>query len=410
MIIVVGLGPGDTSYLSAEAKEVLEGAERLFVRTFCHPTIEQMKLEAESFDELYERADSFDEVYEEIVERLLAEGKKGEVVYAVPGSPFIAERSVEMLLERAPHTRVISGVSFLEPLLHRLRIDVNKGLRIVDGLSEFTADAKEALLVLQVYSKDIASQVKCKLAESHDDEADVFVIGHAGVAGKEYVHKRKLRELDHVDDFDHLSSVYIPPSKAAEKAGLKELEALMERLLSPGGCPWDREQTHASLKRYLIEECYEVIDAIDREDFADLEDELGDILFQVVFHSALAAREGYFRLDDVIAGSYDKIYTRHSHVFGADDAGDPEEVVDLWEKNKGQEKSLEERLERVPKVSPLHYAQKVMKLLQIKTEKTARPEKDIGRAMIEIVLEANQAGYSLDMMLMEEIKKFLKKV
>ncbi len=408
-MIVVGLGPGDTSFLSAEAKEILEGAERLFVRTLRHPTLDQLKLKVESFDELYEQADSFDEVYEHIVERLLEEEKKGDVVYAVPGSPFIAERSVELLLEKAPKTRVIPGVSFLEPLLSKLRIDVSKGLRIVDGLSDFTADPKEALLILQVYSREVASQVKLNLTKTYDDEAVVFVAGHVGVSDSEYIHERRLWELDRVDDFDHLSSIYVPPSKESKRAGLSELEALMDGLLAPEGCPWDRAQTHESLKRYLIEECYEVLDAIDREDFADLEDELGDLLFQVVFHSALAKQEGYFRLDDVVAGSYEKIYSRHSHVFGADAAGNPEAVVDLWEKNKGREKSLEERLERVPKLSPLHYAQKILKLLDKESPNEPRSQEEIREALKDLVLEANRAGYSLDMLLMEEVKEILEK-
>lgn len=408
-MIVVGLGPGDASYLSAEAREVLEGAQRLFVRTLLHPTLDQLDIEPLSFDELYENADTFEEVYEQIVERLLEEEKKGEVVYAVPGSPFTAERSVELLLKRAPHTKVIPGVSFLEPLLAKLRIDVSKGLRIVDALSDFRADPRENLLILQVYSREIASRVKLQLAETHHDEAQVIVAGHVGVEESEYVHERKLWELDRIGDFDHLSSVYVPASEEDSRAGLRELEELMDRLLGPGGCPWDREQSHASLRRYLIEECYEVIDAIDREDFADLEDELGDLLFQVVFHSALAKQEGYFRLDDVVAGSYDKIYSRHSHVFGEDAAGNPDAVVDLWEKNKGEERSLAERLERVPKLSPLHYAQKVVKLLGLKTSQAARSQEEIITSLKELVLEANQAGYSLDALLMEEVKRLLKK-
>lgn len=408
MITVVGLGPGDARYLSKEALSAIEEAKQLYVRTERHPTLSQLGIEAQSFDALYESAESFDEVYETIAQTLLGKSKSESLVYAVPGSPFVAERSVERLLELAPQTRVLPAPSFLEPLLQLLKVDVTSGLSIVDGLSPFEASPRQALLILQVYARDIASQVKLRLSETHGDECAVMVAGHAGIEGEAFVHARRLYELDREEDFDHLTSVYVPACEASAQADLSELENLMDRLLAPGGCPWDRAQTHESLRRYLIEEAYEVLEAIDGGDFAELQDELGDVLFQVVFHSALAKREGYFTLADVISGSFEKIYSRHSHVFGEDAAGDPDEVVDVWEKNKEKEKSVEERLARVPKTSPLHYAQKVYKLLGEKSEQEAPEKEELIHQLKSLVLVANKAGYSLDELLMEEVRKSLK--
>lgn len=119
----------------------------------------------------------------------------------------------------------------------------------------------------------------------------------------------------------------------------QQLVAIMDRLRGENGCPWDRAQTHSSLKRYLLEECYEVLDAIDANNDAALCDELGDVLLQVVFHARLAAEEGRFSIDDVVDGVNAKMIRRHPHIFGRQQAGDPEQVLALWEKIKAGEKA-----------------------------------------------------------------------
>ena len=117
-----------------------------------------------------------------------------------------------------------------------------------------------------------------------------------------------------------------------------ELVRLMNRLLAPDGCPWDRRQTHKSLRPYVLEEAYEVVGAIDEEDPRHLAEELGDLLLQVVFHSALAEREGHFDLEDVVRNLCEKLVRRHPHVFGEGSARSIEEVNRTWEELKQQEK------------------------------------------------------------------------
>jgi tetrapyrrole methylase family protein/MazG family protein len=130
---------------------------------------------------------------------------------------------------------------------------------------------------------------------------------------------------------------------------------VMERLIAPDGCPWDRVQTHESLKRYLIEECYEAVDAIDNKDSANLCEELGDVMLQVVFHSILAKKEGLFDIDDVIRGVTEKMINRHRHIFGDVNAQTPDEVLKSWEEIKKEEKKYESgtaQLRSIPKSLP----------------------------------------------------------
>lgn len=118
-----------------------------------------------------------------------------------------------------------------------------------------------------------------------------------------------------------------------------DLRAIMERLLGPGGCPWDRAQTHESIRKNLIEEAYETVDAIDTGDPDRIKDELGDVLLQVYFHAAMAEHDGSFSLDDVADNICRKLISRHSHIFGSDHADSPEAVLSVWEKNKMLEKN-----------------------------------------------------------------------
>jgi tetrapyrrole methylase family protein/MazG family protein len=122
------------------------------------------------------------------------------------------------------------------------------------------------------------------------------------------------------------------------KKSFEEVVELMARLRAPGGCPWDREQTHRSLRTYLLEETYEVLDAIERDDPEALKDELGDLLLQVVFHAQMAKEQGLFGIDEALAGLHEKLVRRHPHVFGEGKADTPEQVVHNWEALKAKER------------------------------------------------------------------------
>ena len=403
MLTIVGLGPAGLDQLSLGAYKAILEADELYVRTAHHPAVEEIQRPFFSFDSLYDEAENFEDLYQEIASRLVEISKEKDIVYAVPGSPYVAERSVELLLEEDP--RVFPGASFLDVVCGALGIDYSKGLLIADALGEFPLDPQTDQLFIQVYKRQIASDLKLKLMEVFEDEHPAFIVSRAGTK-EEMVLEVPLYALDHENHFDHLTSVFLP--KGEGRKDMEDLYGLMKMLLAPGGCPWDRQQTHKSLKRYLLEESYEVLEAIDQENYDSLCDELGDLLFQVVFHSALAEEAGYFTLEDVIQGSYDKIYSRHSHVFSDDRAANASEVEDVWEQNKQKEQSLEDRISSLPKASPLHYTQKLKKLLGQKKTSQETSEELIDQ--LEIIIEkAVERDLGLDMALMDRMKIVLSK-
>lgn len=410
MLTIVGLGPGSRSYLSRDAYDALTSAEKVYLRTSWHPVLEELELEYESFDDAYEQAQDFDTLYRQIAETVYQASLGGDVVFAVPGSPYQAEDTVRHLLEMTD-ARVIPGVSFVEPVLQALQYDVTGGLMILDGLSDFRLPEDISGLLLQVYSQAVASQVKLKLMETIPDDRMVVIIKSAGIEDRQELIEVALYELDHQPVFDHLTSLFIPAGQARHRT-LEELVDVTARLRAPGGCAWDSQQTHQSLKRYLIEESYEVLEAIDQADYEMMEDELGDLLFQAVFHAQIASETGYFNIYDVIQGITDKLIRRHSHVFQNDIAATPDAVVELWEKNKQSERTLSDRLRAIPRVSPLHYGMKAIKLLGHKPQGglTRASDEELVEQLMEIVAEATKRDLPLDLLLSEKVSKMVEDV
>lgn len=410
MLTIVGLGPGSRSYLSRDAYDALTSAEKVYLRTSWHPVLEELELEYESFDDAYEQAQDFDTLYRQIAETVYQASLGGDVVFAVPGSPYQAEDTVRHLLEMTD-ARVIPGVSFVEPVLQALQYDVTGGLMILDGLSDFRLPEDISGLLLQVYSQAVASQVKLKLMETIPDDRMVVIIKSAGIEDQQELIEVALYELDHQPVFDHLTSLFIPAGQARHRT-LEELVDVTARLRAPGGCAWDSQQTHQSLKRYLIEESYEVLEAIDQADYEMMEDELGDLLFQAVFHAQIASETGYFNIYDVIQGITDKLIRRHSHVFQNDIAATPDAVVELWEKNKQSERTLSDRLRAIPRVSPLHYGMKAIKLLGHKPQGglTGASDEELVEQLMEIVAEATKRDLPLDLLLSEKVSQMVEDV
>ncbi|MEA4816262.1 MAG: nucleoside triphosphate pyrophosphohydrolase [Lachnospiraceae bacterium] len=163
---------------------------------------------------------------------------------------------------------------------------------------------------------------------------------------------------------------------------------IIKRLRGEGGCPWDRVQTHESLRISMIEEAYEAVDAINNKNMGNLCEELGDVLLQVVFHARIAEEAGEFTLDDVINGVCNKMISRHTHIFGTDKAETPSEVLDTWERNKKKEKGYEtqtEVLRNIPKSLPaLIRAQKVQKKVAEYNFEFKDSEEAIGKFFEEI--------------------------
>ena len=379
-ITIVGLGPGAVGHLSLETMGLLKNCQQVILRTAVHPSVSELEKEGVNYtscDDLYEQGASFEEVYGNVVARVLAAAQKGDVVYAVPGSPLVAERTVVMLREQAKEQGVKlvikPSMSFLDLAYVELGIDPIAGLRIIDAQDfAVVGDAGNyPLMITQVYSQLVASDLKIALMDTLDDDYEIYFLRNLGLPDEE-CRPIKLFELDRQPHIDHLTSAYIPPMEdgvmpkgivsfgddeesdvevfndadeelvdtdSFDDVDIQPLEDVMRTLREPGGCPWDREQTHASIRSNMIEEVYEYLEAVDNDDVEGMREELGDVLMQIVFHARMAEEAGRFDLQDVIDEVVDKLIRRHPHVFGDVSADTSEKVLSNWDKIKNEEKS-----------------------------------------------------------------------
>lgn len=346
-ITLLGLGPGDPQHLTLEAWEWLLRIETLYLRTKQHPTINHLPeaLEIISFDDLYETYESFDKVYEAIVERVLNLGKSpGGVTYAVPGHPFVAETTCPEIFRRAKaegiSVRVIDGLSFLEPTFRALALDPFPDLVCVDAMRLATAQTPQfppssPALIAQIYDSMVASDVKLTLMTAYPDKHPVKLVHGAGTE-VELVEELPLFEIDQSQYLGLLSSLFLPP--LSPYTSFESFQEIIARLRAPDGCPWDRAQTHLSLRPFLLEEAYEALDALDREDMTDLQEELGDLLLQILLHAQIANEEGDFNIHQVLKGIGSKLVRRHPHVFGDVKVGGVSGVLHNWEQIKAEER------------------------------------------------------------------------
>ncbi|ASS94539.1 nucleoside triphosphate pyrophosphohydrolase [Peribacillus simplex] len=350
-ITIIGLGAGDLDQLPLGIYKKLIQTEQCFVRTIDHPVIGDLKREGinfTAFDGIYEKHDQFEAVYEEIAGTLLQEASNRSVLYAVPGHPMVAEKTVQLLLEKSPALGIAikleGGQSFLDPLFQAVKIDPIEGFQLLDGtdLSPDDLHITQHMIIGQVYDAFSASNVKLTLMEKLPDDYEVYIVTAAG-SSQEKVTKCALFELDRQMELSNLTSVYVPPVKeeTLQYREFSKLRQIIAELRGPDGCPWDKKQTHESLKKYLIEEAYELIDSIDEEDDEGMVGELGDVLLQVMLHSQIGEDEGMFTIDDVIEGITAKMIRRHPHVFGNVEVNGEEDVLVNWQKIKENEKGSE---------------------------------------------------------------------
>lgn len=364
-VVVVGLGPAGTNLLTPAAREALTGASRRFARTARHPAVVELERDGirfEALDHHYDGSTSLDETYAAIVEEVVAAARSEPVAYAVPGSPAVAERTVELLRESPADVSVVPGLSFADVAWTVLGVDPVAGARVVDGRSLAVEDVEGPLLVAQCDRAAVLSEVKLVLLERLAPEARVTVLQRLALPD-EVVTEVSLEALDRSIEPDHLTSVFVEagPGSAGEFA---RFVGLIERLRAPGGCPWDAEQTHHSLTRHLVEEAYEVIEAIEAlppgapdadaspDDYMLLEEELGDLVAQVVFHATLAREAGAFTMAEVLRGIREKLVRRHPHVFGEAEVDDADHVARNWEQIKQGEKAGQSLVDSVPRALP----------------------------------------------------------
>ncbi len=356
-ITIVGLGPGNPALLTREAWGVLTQAQEIYLRTARHPTVAGLpgSLSLHSFDDVYESVPDFGAVYEAIAERVLSLGRRPQgVVYAVPGHPSVGEATVGLIRARAQTqadgqaptpVRLVAGLSFVEPVLAALDLDALPNLQIGDAL-DLAARHHPGLqpdapaLVAQLYSTAIAGDVKLTLMNQYPDDHQVALV-HAVGTPEEQVEWLPLYALDRSPHILHLTALYVPP--LPRPSAFESLQDTIAHLRAPDGCPWDREQTHQSLRTNLLEETYEVLQAIDLDDPDAMREEFGDLLLQVVLQAQIALEAGEFTMAEIIAGLRAKLIRRHPHVFGDVKVNGVGEVLQNWEKLKAAERATHEK-------------------------------------------------------------------
>lgn len=458
-VVVVGLGPAGPELVTPATAEAIDRIPRRFLRTSRHPGAVAVP-DATTFDHHYESAETFDEVYARIVEDLVTAARDhGEVLYAVPGSPLVLERTVA-LLRADPRVEVelLGAMSFLDVAWARLGVDpVEANVRLIDGHRFAIAAAGQVgpLLVAHVHDRWVCSDIK--LAVDEPPSQPVTVLQRLGLPD-ESVFDVPWAELDRSFEPDHLTALWIPELASPVAAELLRFAELVPTLRH--GCPWDRAQTHASLARHLLEESYETLDALDGvgragirgaldadgnpiDDGVDpevaaaayghLQEELGDLLFQIGFHAHIASEQGAFTLADVARGITDKLIARHPHVFSPDaaanEAGSPPGAADdaaelaaTWEQAKRREKGRASVMDGIPPTLPaLAFATKVLGKAQTvlgdavpgaRQSATGsdgvasnRSDDEVGQLLLAIVAEARADGIDAEQALRSTAKR-----
>ena len=391
-ITVVALGPDRAKQRTLEAAEALARAPRLILRTGRHGAADWLRAKEipfETLDALYERAEDFDALNEEAAQAVLA---AAPVCYAVPDPA--SDATVEALRAHGARLNVLAGVT--QANLAAVSA-LAAGLPAVSGVCTVTASAlgehrvnpSLALLVTELNSRLLAGEVKLRLLEIYPPSFSVHFDGSL----------LPLEALDRQRRYDHLSCVYLPPCpmQARSRYTFDDLLDVMARLRNPvDGCPWDREQTHESLREYLIEEAYEAVDAINSGDMERMADELGDVLLQVVFHARVAQEHGEFDIVDVTTAICRKMVSRHAHIFGDAHCDTAEDVVQSWEAIKKREKGLQ-AMSDVMRDVPVHFpalmrASKVQK----KARQVGFDWQEPGPALAKVCEEANEVRAELE--------------
>ncbi|RLT34459.1 MAG: hypothetical protein DWI57_16525 [Chloroflexi bacterium] len=345
-IAIVGLGPGDVGEIPLGVWQLLHSGRRVILRTRRHPCVEALGqvVNLQSCDDLYEQHAAFADVYAAVVERVLSAAADGPVVYALPGHPWVGEATTGALLAGAwakgLTVHVSGAASFIDAGATALGLDPMEGCQIVDGMLLATRhhpplDISLPALVGQVYSRQVASDVKLTLLNAYPPEQPVTLLHAAGTPAQS---KRQLPlyELDHQTSFDHLTSLFVPAQRPG--GSFNDLQELIAHLRAPEGCPWDQEQTMLSLREFLLAECCEVLEAMDNEDDEHTAEELGDVLGIVAMIVQVAAEEGRFQMADAIRASVEKLTRRHPHVFDLANVPDMDGLYSQWDAIKAQER------------------------------------------------------------------------
>ncbi len=332
--------------ISLSALSCCKNAKTLFVQTAKTPCVQplvEVGLDFLSMDELYAESADFPSLNEAICKTLLKACEKGDVVYAVPGSG-ISEALMGLSLKAKAHgicVKFIAGAGFAQSCISEAALGFDEYR--VSAASALTAPINPAvaLAIEELDSSLSAGEVKLMLLEYYPSSHSVefCTLQNNGCYNIKTI---PLFELDRQAHYNAPTVVLVKPLPllSLERFGFNELEAIIAYLRGPKGCPWDREQTHESLKKNMVEECYEALEAIENKDDSALCEELGDVLLQCVLHAEIARERGSFCARDIISTLVEKLIYRHPHVFKGTNAASAEAVIEKWEQLKKAEKQF----------------------------------------------------------------------
>ncbi|CAN5865814.1 nucleoside triphosphate pyrophosphohydrolase [soil metagenome] len=416
-ITIIGLGYGDVSARSLGAQQALDDASRIVLRTAIHLGIDDLTNDPRvvACDDLYESADSFAGVYRGVIDRVLRFAETGDVVFALPGSPSYGERTVRELLAAAAgcghQVKMIASPSGLDAVAQVMGLDLlSDQVQVIDAASigecvlaepfsgsAIGLDPRRTVVVGQVYARPIASDVKHWLTRIFPENHQVSIVSNARIPGQSTIVHTPLSELDH-HDFDHLTTVVVAPLDSLEaQRSAATLHHIIAHLRAEDGCPWDRQQTHLTLKDKVIEEAHEVAEAIDNGDPDELAGELGDLLLLVALHAQIAEEAGTFTIEDIYGHVNSKLVRRHPHVFGDGVAETPEQVLTTWRGVKAQEKhgsrhaGSEHRFDQLPRTMSV-----IQRIRRSEPQFEELPDSQfsekLGQGLLELVNSSLRAG------------------
>ena len=362
IITIAALGPDSGEMLTLGALEAMRQADALVLRTARHGAagvLAQQGIEYQTLDALYERSEDFDELCRLAATALVNKARTCEsLCYAVsePGSDATV-RALAGALPGDVTLRVVGGVSLADcAACAVIPFGVNtENLRTITALSvtEMRVQADSPQVVTEIDNRYLASDVKLWLSDLFEDEMTVYFLENAAQPGAA-ARPIPLCELDRQAHYDHRTAVLVPRVSVYERsrATYEDFVEVISRLRGPGGCPWDRAQTHHTLRQYMIEEACEAAEAMDGDDDMKIADELGDVLLQVVLNSCIGAEHRAFTDRDVTSMAAHKMITRHEHVFGKARADSAQAVTSVWENAKRKERGEQTALERVLDIAP----------------------------------------------------------
>ena len=434
-ITIIGLGV-DGFDLPSIAQKLIEKHDVVVART---GEALSVKLLMEKFpqiktlDSVYLKSRNFDTLNANLGKEVLSLAKDLSVCYLVDGSAS-EDNSVKYILKRNKNAKVISGVSHAVKCLERVKA-CEPSFTSVSAYDLDSASLSEPLVVTAIDSIILASDVKLSLSERFGEERDIFVSSNS------FVKKIKLYELDRLKNYDYSTCLYLPslPLTKKHRYEFSDLLKILSILRAPNGCPWDREQTEKTILKNVIEEAYELVDAVENEDDEQIIEETGDLILQSAFYIIFGEEDYRYSRHDVLSGICQKLISRHTHVFGGDKAVKSDDALSVWNKNKITEKGFEtatEYLESVPSAMPsLMRAEKVGKragkygfdfacfedavnklneeISELKTAKQSgykeEIEKECGDVLFSAVNAVRLLGVDSELSLARSVEKFIKR-